>query len=87
MSDSGRVLTIQEVAAQLGCKRDHVRSLILSGRLRAYDIGATKKRASYRIIPEWLDEFIAASIVSAPERPPIVARRVTVAKPKHLRTG
>lgn len=78
-------LTISEVAERLKCKRDHVRSLILSGRLRAYDIGATNKRASYRVEPEWLEEFMASATVSAPNRPPSVARQVTVAKPKHLR--
>ena len=53
------MLTINQVAKQLQLSHDAVRSLIASGDLPAANVGQGKQRASWRIQPEALDDFLA----------------------------
>ena len=66
-------LTIKQVATRLSASKDAVRSLILRKQLKAFVISMPGgKRKTYRIEPEWLDEFIqtSAPVVKTLEKPP-----------------
>jgi excisionase family DNA binding protein len=48
-------LTVKDVAAELRTSPWTVRSLIASGELRAYRLNG--ERSSFRVRPEWLEEY------------------------------
>lgn len=61
-----QALTTTQVAERLQCSTEHVRQLIASQELRAFDIGRCGRK-DWRIEPEWLDEFIRAKQQMPPE--------------------
>lgn len=73
MSDSGRILTMREVADRLRCSVSTVRMHIASGRLAAVNLG-TAGHKHYRITESALADFLA----SAPQ--PVAA----LLRPSHL---
>ncbi len=74
------LLTVSEVAQQLNCKADLVRSLIARGKLRA--VSLSEKRKCYRVRQEWIDDFLIAESESVnrsqqPTRVPVKNIRVS----------
>jgi excisionase family DNA binding protein len=66
---SSPLLTVAQVAERLACKQDTVRRHILSGRLVGTNIG-TQRQKMWRVSPEALDAFLAASSGVTPNKPP-----------------
>lgn len=62
MTNSSEFLTAREVSLQLNIGVDLVVSHIDNGRLQAINVG-TKNRRSFRIRPEWLEDFVQLSLV------------------------
>ena len=63
------MLSVKQVAEQLGVSPKMVRNLIASRRLKAIDVAEPGKQHCYRIKPEWVNDFIANS-----ELPPLKVR-------------
>ncbi|MDC0273662.1 helix-turn-helix domain-containing protein [Planctomycetaceae bacterium] len=77
--------TPQEVAKILGVNRAKIASFISSGQLKAVDIslpGATLPR--YRILPEYLEEFLESRTTTASQPPPKKQTRKKSARPEIL---
>lgn len=53
-----KLLSVTEVAGELGCGKQHVRDLIASGQLRATNIGVAGHRKQYRIRRSDLEDMI-----------------------------
>ena len=60
--------TVAQVAEHLAINADHVRDLIRTGELPAFNVGGTK-RPTYRISPDALAGFEARRTVRQPEKP------------------
>ena len=67
-------LTEAEAATEIRADKKTVRKLILSGRLRAIDVGSRGRR-HFRIDPSDLKEIAPAEHQKAPLPPPISRRR------------
>lgn len=52
-----KLLTVQEVADLLNCKRDHVRALIADGKIEAFNIGLGKTK-QWRIYESAVQSFL-----------------------------
>lgn len=59
-------LTTSQVADRLQCSPEHVRRLIYSKELRAFDIGRCGRK-EWRIEQTWLDDFIKKKQQTPPE--------------------
>jgi excisionase family DNA binding protein len=64
MSNIEPALTIEQVALRLNVSRFAVWSLIVRRQLRAFTISNAKTRKHYRILAEWLDEYIQSATLS-----------------------
>lgn len=60
------LMSVNEVAAQVGLNPKTIRSHIHRGNLRALDVAAGSKRAEYRISPEAVQDFLDAISTSGP---------------------
>lgn len=55
-------MTVTEAAARLGMTPNEVRALIASRQLRAFSktLRPNPDKPRWRVMPEWIDEFVAA---------------------------
>jgi len=60
-TQSGLLLTPEEVSRRLRVTSEQVRNLIRRGRISAVNVGAGKKRPLYRIKQQVLDDFLENS--------------------------
>jgi excisionase family DNA binding protein len=79
-----KFFTVAEVAQQLGCGVDLVRSHIATGRLKAIDVGS-KSTKEYRIGAEWLQSFIESSRVSKSPKQSVTRKQPELKRSKWLR--
>jgi excisionase family DNA binding protein len=59
-----RWYTVAEVAEMLACGESKVRMAIISGDLRSVKDGRLR-----RILPEWVDEYVALRVAEAEDEP------------------
>jgi len=78
MSDPIKYLTPVQIAKRIGCRKSKVYAWIESGELRAMNSAGPGERTSYRINPEWLEDFERNRAIVIEKVPP--QRRVKIAK-------
>ncbi len=71
-------MTIEQVALRLNVSRFAVWSLIVQRRLKAFTISNSKTRKHYRVLVEWLEEYIQSATL------PDAKKLDPVAKPQGL---
>ena len=77
-------LTIEQVALRLNVSKYAVWSLIIERRLRAFTISDAKIRKHYRIMREWLDEYIMSATLPDAKKLDPVAKQPGLSSKKKI---